>query len=500
MFEPYGLTPLADGLLSGRALDWNGDGRLESGADFWVAYLPHTRDMVRQTMVDVMQVVRTLRGFDGQKRWKHDVNADGTHELAGDFDGDGQVDVGGDQPVQVMGGSLGGIASALAAGVEPGIGGGVAVVPGGMLGEIAFRSSLGGVKNAMVLRTVAPLFWSDGTLLNLTVPDAQVGESTQPVAELPAVLQPSDTVVLSNRTTEEHRCAAVQQDGRFRVSVPADEGHRLSLSAYAGALPPAYRSGCSLKGAATPLFTIDTFGRDVGIGGSTWSEGSPLVAVTDGFGARRATPEIRRLQGLAQVIIETADPMNFAPGWEGRRPLSYGTGETVQANMIVMPSVGDSGVPVAAGIALARAAGFVPFDRDDPRYGKSANQVLIDTWAIEGQARTARYVDSVGTPVLMDVEHLAAVNGVDDGFDVPRLDPPLRLMAPNQQGGFSGLILPMMRPTGMHGFPSADPAAAFDLGTYLEYLIGHHLRTGGVEFTWDACQEDASCAWIPAPN
>jgi hypothetical protein len=499
LFQPYGLGPFAEGILAGRALDWNGDGLLESGADYWVSYLPHTRDMVRQTMVDVMQVVRTLQSFDGSRRWKHDLNGDGTPELAGDFDADGTVDVGGDQPVQIMGGSLGGINSALAAGVEPRIESAVAVVPGGMLSEIGFRSSLSGVRNAMVLRALAPLYWSDGTTLELTVPDAEVEEVTRDVHDLPSQLGPADTVVLSNLTTGEHRCGAVQKDGRFRVSVPSDKGDRLSLSAYAGPLPPEDRTGCSLRGAAPPLFTVDTFDRDVTIGGSDWSRDSELVAVTDGFGARRGTPELRRLQGLAQVIVEQADPMNYAPGWEGHRPFVYGDGETVGANVIVMPSDGDPGVPAADGIALARAAGFVPFDHDDPRYGKSDNQVLIDTWAIEGQARMGHYFDSTGQAVLMDVEHLAALSGVDDGFDVPRLDPPLRLVSENQRGGFSGLMLPMMRPTGMHGFPSADPSAPFDLGTYLAYLIGHHLQTGGTAFSWDACQEKASCAWIPPP-
>lgn len=499
LFDADGLGPLATGLLAGRALDWNGDGQVESGADFWVSYLPHTRDMVRQTMVDVMQIVRTLKSFDGQERWKHDVDGDGTPELAGDFDADGIVDIGGAQPVHAMGGSLGGITSALAAGVEPGIGSAVSVVPGGMLSEIAFRSSLGGVKNAMILRALAPIFWSDGTTLKATVPDAEVNEATRDLHTLPESLQSPDTVVLSNLTTGEHRCGAVQKDGRFRVSVPSDKGDRLSFAAYTGALPAEERTGCSLKGAPAPLFTIDTLDRDVTIGGEDWAQGSPLAALSDGFGARRSTPELRRLLGLAQILVEQADPMNYAAGWEGSRPFSYNNGDTVQANVIVMPSVGDTGVPVATGVAHARAAGFVPFTRDDPRYGKSLNQVLIDTWAIEGQARTARYLDSSGQPVLMDVEHLAKLASADDGFDVPRLDPPLRLVAANKQGGFSGLLLPMMRPTGMHGFPSADPSVPFDLGTYLGYMVGRHLVTGGGEFAWDACQASASCAWIPQP-
>lgn len=497
MFQPYGLGPFADGILAGRALDWNGDGQVESGADYWVSYLSHTRDIVRQTMVDVMQVVRTLEGFDGVRRWKHDVNGDGTPDLAGDFDGDGSVDVGGSQGVQVMGGSLGGITSALAAGVEPKIKSAVSIVPGGMLSEIGFRSALSGVRNAMVLRAFSPLFWTDGKTIKLTVPNAEVEDATVDVHDLPSSLVQSDTVVLRNESTGEYRCGAVQKDGRFRVSVPVDKGNRLSLSAYSGPLPPAERTGCSLNGAGAPIFTVDTFDRDVTIGGSDWAEGSDLVAVTDGFGVRRGTPELRRLQGLAQILIEQADPMNYAPGWDGTHPFEYSTGEKVGANVIVMPSVGDPGVPVANGIGIARAAGLVPFDRDDARYGKSDNQLLIDTFEIEGQARMGRFFDSKGKPVLMDVEHLSALTGADDGFDVPRLEPPLRLVGKNGRGGYSGLMLPMMKPEGMHGFPSPDPSLPFDLGTYLGYSVGHYLASGGTEFTWDACQATASCSFIP---
>lgn len=115
--------------------------------------------------------------------------------------------------------------------------------------------------------------------------------------------------------------------------------------------------------------------------------------------------------------------------------MTYGNGETSATNVIVMPSVGDPGVPVGMGIALARAAGFIGYDHDDERYGKSVNQVLIDTWAVEGINRTNRYQDSTGRLVLMDVEHLAAVMPVDDGLDVPRLDPPLRLMHQDEATG-----------------------------------------------------------------
>ncbi len=61
---------------------------LDSGVDFWTAYLFHTRDMVRQTGVDLFQVVRVLKSFDGVKTWRYDANLDGQPDLAGDLNGD----------------------------------------------------------------------------------------------------------------------------------------------------------------------------------------------------------------------------------------------------------------------------------------------------------------------------------------------------------------------------------------------------------------------------
>ena len=49
--------------------------------------------VVRQTAVDYMQLIRILRSFDGKKTWDLDVNLDGEPDLAGDFDGDGFVDL-----------------------------------------------------------------------------------------------------------------------------------------------------------------------------------------------------------------------------------------------------------------------------------------------------------------------------------------------------------------------------------------------------------------------
>src|SRR6185369_4378193 len=155
------------------------------------------------------------------------------------------------------------------------------------------------------------------------------------------------------------------------------------------------QEGCEIPKNA-PYAEVTSFGYDVYLGDKTFEAGSKLVAPTDGFGLRRATPDLRRFLGLSQVAMEAADPMNWAPYWSGSRTLKYGTGEETRTNVMMMPSVGDPGVLIAAGVALGRAAGFIGYDRADDRYGKSQNQVLIDTHTIEGTVRLAHYTNSGG--------------------------------------------------------------------------------------------------------
>jgi hypothetical protein len=384
------------------------------------------------------------------------------------------------------------------AGVEPQIETVVSIVPGGMLGEVGTRSTLGGVKNAMMLRALGPIFYADGNTLMVRVNLGSTGNTALEIADLPE-RTPQDTVVLTNRKTGEWRCGMVQPSGTFRVAVSCDAGDPLELRVYSGPLPPREREGCDPEG-AEPYVEITTFERTVRYAGETFDEGAPLVAPADGFGMRRATPDLRRFLGLSQAILEAADPMNWAPYWDGSRTMTYGTGETSHTNVLVVPSVGDPGVPVSSGISLARAAGFIPYDVDDPRYGKPANQVLIDTYAVEGTYRLGRYHNSVGEPVLMDVEHLAAVVPVDDGLDVPRLDPPLRLVSQDPEtGAYRGFILPMLKPQGLHGFLPPDPSKPFDIGTYLMNIFGRYVASNGQEFTWDKCQAFSDCPWSTIP-
>jgi hypothetical protein len=55
--------PFYDAITQTRARDLNNDGHPDSGGDFWSSYLFHTRDGVRQSILDHIQLVRILRSF-----------------------------------------------------------------------------------------------------------------------------------------------------------------------------------------------------------------------------------------------------------------------------------------------------------------------------------------------------------------------------------------------------------------------------------------------------
>ncbi|MBL8919493.1 MAG: hypothetical protein JNJ54_11570 [Myxococcaceae bacterium] len=504
LFASKGLTGLFKGLRRDRAFDQTGDGIADSGADFWTAYAVHTRDNVRQSTVDYLRLVHVLQSFDGTTRWDWDVNRDGVKDLAGDFDGDGVIDVGAASKLSMGGGSLGGIMSALVGGAEPKVKVVVPISAGAGFAEIGKRAAPGGVKEAVSLRMMGPLL--------LTVKNAQgalelwqylpegnkrgrvkVGTVSTPLAE-------GDTAVLTNLSTGDLRCARVQKGGILRAAVTSDEGNRLRLEVFEGALPPKKPEGCVRPGDRDPYWATSEFGLDTKWMGKSISSGAPLIALGDGFGLKRGTPELRRFIGFAQVLLDAADPVNFAPNYQ-RRILEYGTGERVRTRALIMNTVGDPVVPVAAGTALARAAGYLDLTSRDPRYNKTVNQVLVDSHIIEGVTRTSPFRNSKGQPVLMDIENFASTVPVDDKFDVPRLVPPLRHVFKSPVvGGTVGVLYPMPNPTGRHGFDLPDPKKPWDDGTYLVNLLARYLASEGTAVSFDGCQHTSSCAWIAQPT
>ena len=546
-----GLGGFLDAVMTGRATDDNGDGVPDSGADFWTSYLFHTRDMVRQCGLDYMQLVRILRTFDGTRRWDFDVNGDGQPDLAGDFDGDGVVDVGARMPLGMTGSSLGGIMASMMAGLEPELDAAVPICGGGGLTDIGNRSLQGGVREAVQLRMMAPLYV--GTLdmtsdtggtgagamrFETIIPDLN-GAKTLPLGTVSGV-QAGDTVVVTNEDNHEQRCVTVSPGGIFRLGVPSDRGDRTTIALYRGPQLMG-RAECDLADGAAPYATLDAFGQEISFQGEDFAEGAPLVALADGPAYRRASPEFRRIMSLAQLAVDPGDPETYARHF-GAEPLHYpATGEWTGTHTIVTTTMGDMNVPAGAGVSEGRAAGFIELRADDPRYGEPVNQVLIDHYVPEAVSVLKRYVDNQGVGVHIDVEDFAHGDDVWTPRGIPRLDPPLRLIGPDAvcraagsdatsgvaggpndpvECGISGSLFPMSHPEGKHDLPvpgdNTDRAIAqceasctddcgacgdtkvFDMGLYFFNLIARYVVSDGTSFDLNAmCNATNTCEDVP---
>ncbi len=256
-----------------RARDLNNDGIPESGGKYFTADILHSRDNMRQTAIDQMQLIRILRSWDGEKRFPPEIDedspyvkargglvspwdqdGDGESEIAGDFNADGIVDFGGDVVFGAFGTSLGGIQSAILAGIEPTVRNVASNAGGGILGEIAIRTTIGNVRNGVHLRMFGPLFvgspineggeWRGkvGVSMILASADSSV---TVPFTILDGI-ENGDRIVLRN-PNREARAAVPEEDkrsvvhvrnGRFRVGISADSLSANSKRARLGFLHP----------------------------------------------------------------------------------------------------------------------------------------------------------------------------------------------------------------------------------------------------------------------
>ncbi len=506
VFAAQGFGDFFSALTQDRAVDLNHDGTPDPGADYWTSYLLHTRDVVKQSTIDHMQLIRVLRSFDGSTKWvdaqgnEVDVNRDGVTDLAGDFDGDGVVDVGGAASVHMTGGSLGGIMSVMVGGLEPAIETVVPVAGGAGLADVGVRSIQGGVKEAVNWRMFGPYIATQrnaagGLELAEWVPELNK-KARLKLATFDVEPKDGDSVVIRNLRSGEYRCTRVHGGGQIGGAVSSDRGDGLSVEIYAGVLPSRLPEGCEVPAGAEPTHRFETLQEDVTYMGQTYAKGSPLIAFTDGFGLRRNNGETRRFMSIGQVALDSADPVNMAPFFE-RWLLKYGTGEEVRTRALVVNTIGDMNVPVATGVSIARAAGFIDLTGKDARYGKTANRVLIDEHVLEAVERAGPWRNSLGQPVLKDVDHYSAVTGVDDGYDVPRLDPPLRLVRESPRlGGYSGMMLPMQLPTGKHGFDAPNPAVMWDLGGFMFATMGRYMATDGKELKFEPCSVTFSCPYM----
>lgn len=465
-FREQCLGPVMIGLTAGRARDLDGDGTTDSGAHFWTASVFHTRDSVRQTVIDHLQAIRILRSFDGRTagprtlqqaalgeiEFDGDFDGDGSPDVQGDFDGDGTPDFGGpDSAYHFTGGSLGGITSGMFAGVEPAITTSAPIVGAGGLSDVAIRTENGSVLPAMILRLMGPLVMGRQGTEPSASSTCSAGETSlyflatsltddvrTEFACVPGLYGDDSVMIVRNLTGNVVRCGGVTGgDSQFRVPMPSDAGDEIIVELYTSGRGRMDFGTCDFAGTApAPDRVVDSW--EVGNGtapgtcaecaryeATTWEVGEPLVSPTNGFGRRRQTPEFRRLVMLAQIALEGGDPINYA-----RRvflePRDVPDVEVPANNLLVVQTIGDANVCLATGNAYARAAGLLPFlPHDAPdeyadyrapasfeaRYGvPTPNDLLIRNHVLEGLAYLNRH------PVAGADDFLADVDGLDEGL------------------------------------------------------------------------------------
>lgn len=527
----FGIEPAVDAFFKDRSFDQNGDGNTDSGADFWTAYLFHTRDIVRQFALDYMQLVRLIRSFDGKRRWATDVNGDGEEDLAGDFDGDGVVDIGGDAPIYMGGASLGGIMSTIMAGVEPGI---TAVSPisgGGGFGDIGIRSTQGGVREAFILRVMNPVYTATldaatgSTLVETIVTDLNDAK-TLPIASVKG-LKPWDTMLIENLRSGERGCGYLNDQGTARAGLPSNQGDPTRITFYAGPQLDPTSEHCALFPGAKEIAKVESFEEGIEFQAQPISPGTPLTALQEGPGTPRAHSDLRRLQGLGQLVLDPADPAVV-----GRHALldriEYpGTGEKSGTHMLIITTMGDMAVPASSGLTAARATGIMPYLQRDPVHGKPLNQVVIDNYVAESVNTLKRFTNPKGEGVHIDIENFSE-GGDMWGTDIPRIKTPLRagMSQMDTLGGKSAAIFPYTVPEGQHGFdlPGAmtdkarqlckdtcatpateqnpDPCMcankqAFDIGRFMMTMLSRYFASQGTALSADLCQSRGDCPGLP---
>jgi hypothetical protein len=422
-------APFFDALTLGRARDLNRDAVPDSGGDFWSSYLFHTRDGVRQSILDHIQLVRILRTFgttngsmacrNATTGWASpasaacDVNGDGAPDVMGDFDGDGTADFGGpNAKYGTWGESLGGILSAIHGAIDAYVTSAVPGSGGGGLTDIGVRSFQGGVIEAVLLRIWGPLIVTvpseerpackvdskeddrcticqpGEVSLRWVVPDVNGTGEVEVTCLSPSQVQ-GTTVLVNNLDNGEVRCARVGDDLRMRVGLPSSIGHRAQLTFLEGADQVEDYKSCRPKvtnGAqAAVRLVVDQWGKGRFTEGATnpvetdtcraptcttfqgqfFGEGGPLTAPSEGFGQIRQTPSLRRFIQLAQMALEPGDPISFAP-YYSIKPMTDPYGQVIAPHAVLtLNTIGDMNVPLNSGIQFARATGALPFLRPD---------------------------------------------------------------------------------------------------------------------------------------
>ena len=319
-------------LMYGRATDTNGDGLPDPGMNYFTADVFHTRDILRQSAIDLMQLVRVVQNFGA------DSNHNGQLDLVeGDFNMDGVSDIGGpDNPIFFMGTSMGGIIGSVFLAVDNDIVVGSVNVPGGGLTDLVVRSTLMPVVNTVFGKVLGPAVCGHKTensryVLSFDKMPEMLGFGSVTVPD-------GSRVYLKNTRTQKQKKAKFDDEGNFLASVGANKGDPLVLEVF------------DVKGNLIDYLEFK--------------------APHEGLGIERNTPEFRSFIDLSQIAVDGGDPVNYSPHWFSDPLVSM-----PEKRVLATVNICDWTVPAMTGVSVGRAAGLISPER---------NQRLIDIGILAG--------------------------------------------------------------------------------------------------------------------
>jgi len=485
---------VADALALARTgvRDIDGDGRVDSGAGAWTYDPFHNRDVLRQSVLDIMQFIRILDSFDGQRTWTFETEAGGsdTDGLAGDFDGDGQIDLGRASAIHVVGWGEGANVATLIAALEPRVDTVVAVGGGARLADLQFHSS-DPLRIASVRSVIGPSFLltvfdsgitiahaefpeRNGTAevpFRVLVPPTALGAGGVPGIDIQ--IRPGDTVVAEIPFENRRRCGYVHADdlddgvaGRARIDLPSDRLQAVSFRIYRGPVLADAGETCSLVAdAPAPVVTLQSYSVTADAAGDPITyEGrvvvGPLLTLSEGLGTSRASERLRSYRDLAQIALDVVDPGVFARHLDAE-PIRYPElDDATSARALWIAAGGDIRHPLSHTVALAEAAGHLDLD-----FAQSLEASdLLEGVATLQRRRYGRVPDSelVGSllgidpslGVLVDVQQWGA-DSDPWGGDVPRTERPTDPWRDPEVQRDGGLLVPYALPSGLEAFPLA---------------------------------------------
>lgn len=424
----------------GRAEDENGDGVATSGESFFSADPFRLCGSFQQDTVDFFQLVRILRSFN-QANVPEAVsdprNAPKSrlmqNLMAGDFNADGVLDIGGpDVQLGTAGTSLGGFHAVLGAALDPEVTVTTPIVAGAGFGDLMLRTKLSMVAGPIYHEIFGPLVvgCADGKGgVHLSFNDdadrcKEPAITLKSFAHLPGV-DLTRKVRVTNLSNGEVREAAFDESAGFSVGVEAD---------------------------AWDDFLVEVDALD--------GEGFSVHVQTpySGSGFVRNTPHFRRFWNISQQVLDRCDPASFSEHLflnplPGHPPV----------NVLLENALGDATVPISTGITLARLSGALGTERAQ---WEPIMKELISLGVVQGND-------------LYDVDDALGDNPVDQ----PALGP----FEPVPTGAGVATI----RFADVHGkhewIAAIDPGAELDRAMYSQSRISLFHRHGGAWVADDVC-------------